>query len=252
MQCSTVCVPSSLPCLVRSVQHQRNARICLFAIRSLSHEIGYLRVHIDRRNNSRTFETWHVPPLLVLIPRAESSAAMARSASCPAPRISSTTTDRSAAKAPALADTAALSASPPFPARRRLSAPFGLPSFTPRALATAGASFVRPEIASRSACATSAMIPTVRSFASGMSTATKRTPLSRRAKRNAAFRLSWSSLTITSVAPVTFARCSALASSGRSAFRPLSTSVNRANNSAPREIAKSSMVLRCASRPRPG
>ena len=59
----------------------------------------------------------------------------------------------SAANAAAFADTVARSAAPPFPARRRLSAPFGLPSFTPRAFATARASFVRLEIASRSASA---------------------------------------------------------------------------------------------------
>ena len=49
----------------------------------------------------------------------------------------------------------------------------GLPSRTPRFLVTANASFVRREIASRSACANSAMIPTVRSFASGRSTPAK-------------------------------------------------------------------------------
>jgi hypothetical protein len=43
---------------------------------------------------------------------------------------------------------------PPFPARRSAAAPFGLPSLTPRAFATASASFVRFEIASRSCCAT--------------------------------------------------------------------------------------------------
>lgn len=125
-------------------------------------------------------------------------------------------------------DTAPRSATPPLPARLRLQAPFGLPSFTPRALATASASFVRCEIASCSACATSAIMPTVRSFAYGMSKATNCAPLSRMAKRNAALRLSRSSFAITSVAPVTLARCKALASSGRSALRPLSTSVNRA------------------------
>ena len=76
-------------------------------------------------------------------------------------------------------------------------------------------------------------------------------PLSRSARRNAALRDSRSSLAITSVAPVTLARCSALASSGRSALRPLSTSVNRARTSAPCDAAKSSITLRCASSPRP-
>ena len=83
---------------------------------------------------------------------------------------------------------AALSGAPPLPARLSAAAPLGLPSFTPRLLATASASFVRFEIASRSCCATSAMIPTVRSFASGRSTAAKRTPLSRSVSRKAAFR----------------------------------------------------------------
>ena len=72
------------------------------------------------------------------------------------------------------------------------------------------------------------MIPTVRSFASGRSTAANFTPLSRSVSRKAALRDSRSSLAITSVAPVTLARCSALPSSGRSGLRPLSTSVKRA------------------------
>lgn len=95
------------------------------------------------------------------------------------------------------------------------------------------------------------MISTVRSFAAGMSTATNLTPLSRTARQTAAFRESRSSLAISSVAPETFARCSAFASSSRSAFRPLSTSVNRARTSAPREAAKSSVTFRCASSPSP-
>ena len=95
------------------------------------------------------------------------------------------------------------------------------------------------------------MMPTVRSFASGMSTARNRTPLSRRASRNAALRESRSSLAMTSVAPVSRASWIALPSSGRSGFRPLSTSVNRPITSAPRTCAKPSIVLRCASRPSP-
>ena len=54
------------------------------------------------------------------------------------------------------------------------------------------------------------MIPTVRSFASGRSTAANLTPLSRSVSRKAALRESRSSLAITSVAPVTLARWSAL------------------------------------------
>ena len=102
---------------------------------------------------------------------------------------------------------AARSGAPPFPARLSAAAPLGLPSFTPRLLATASASLVRLEIASRSGLATSAMIPTVRSFASGRSTAANLTPPSRSVNRKAAFLDSRSSLAITSVAPVTLARC---------------------------------------------
>jgi hypothetical protein len=40
------------------------------------------------------------------------------------------------------------------------------------------------------------MIPPVRSFASGMSAARNRTPLSRSVNRNAALRESWSSLAV--------------------------------------------------------
>jgi hypothetical protein len=49
-----------------------------------------------------------------------------------------------------------------LPARLSAAAPLGLPSRTPRPLATASASLVRLEIASRSTWATSAMMPTVR------------------------------------------------------------------------------------------
>jgi hypothetical protein len=87
----------------------------------------------------------------------------------PPARRSAITGARSRAWASALAATVARGAAPPFPGRLSAAAPFGLPSFTPRALAAARTSRVRFEIASRSACATSAMIPTVRSFASGMS-----------------------------------------------------------------------------------
>jgi hypothetical protein len=104
---------------------------------------------------------------------------------------------RSAAKATAFAGTTALSAAPPLPARLRLAAPLGLPRFTPRALTTASASFVRREITSRSVCATSAMMRTARSFALGMSTATNCTSLWRTSSRKAAFRLRLSNFAIT-------------------------------------------------------
>lgn len=61
--------------------------------------------------------------------------------------------------------------------------PIRIAQLDPTRLATARVSLVRRAMASRSACATSAMMPTVRSLASGMSTATKRTPESRRARR---------------------------------------------------------------------
>jgi hypothetical protein len=60
-----------------------------------------------------------------------------------------------------------LSAALPLPDRLKADAPFGLPSFTQRAFAAASASFVRLELASRSYQATRAMLPTVRSLASG-------------------------------------------------------------------------------------
>lgn len=64
----------------------------------------------------------------------------------------------------------------------------GFPKFTPRALATARASSVRREIASRAARAASAVMPTVRSLASDMSTAKNRTPLWRTVSKKAALR----------------------------------------------------------------
>ena len=54
---------------------------------------------------------------------------------------------------------AALSGAPPLPARLSAAAPLGSPSRTRRLLATASASLVRFEIASRSCCATSVVIP---------------------------------------------------------------------------------------------
>lgn len=137
-----------------------------------------------------------------------------------------------------------------FPARRQLAAPFVLPSLTRRALATANASLVRREIAARLPWATSAMMPMVRSFAPGISTAPNRTPLSQTANRNAAVLPSRSSFAVTSVAPVIYARCSALVSSGRSALCPLSTLLNSGRTSARPEASKSSITLRRASRPR--
>jgi hypothetical protein len=87
------------------------------------------------------------------------------------------------------------------------------------------------------------MMPTVRSFASGMSTARNLTPLSRSVSRKAALRESRSSFAMTRVAPVSRARFSASWSLGRSAFRPLSTSVNRAMTVASLDAAKSSIAF---------
>ena len=70
----------------------------------------------------------------------------------------STTGARSWACRSALRAMAARSGAPPLPGRLRASAPLGLPSFTPRFLATLSASLVRLEVASRSCCATSAMM----------------------------------------------------------------------------------------------
>src|SRR6056297_3011420 len=105
------------------------------------------------------------------MPRACSASAMPRRLVAPSARIASTMGARSRAKASALSETVRRSAAPPSGERRRAAAPLGLPSLTPRALAAASASFVRREIARRSCSATSAMIPTVRSLASGMSAA---------------------------------------------------------------------------------
>lgn len=116
-----------------------------------------------RSSSIMTLATLHFPPRRVLIPRADSSAAIALSEMCPAAWMSARTGARSAANALALADTVARSAAPPFPARRRLSAPFGFPGFTQRAFATASASFVRREIASHSGWATCPVTTTEKS-----------------------------------------------------------------------------------------
>ncbi|MGM0583216.1 MAG: hypothetical protein ACQEUZ_00980 [Pseudomonadota bacterium] len=60
---------------------------------------------------------------------------------------------RSCAWRSAFAATAFLRAAPPCPARLSAAAPFGLPSFTPRAFAADSASFVRREIACSSCSA---------------------------------------------------------------------------------------------------
>ena len=87
------------------------------------------------------------------MPRPFSSPAIALGLVAPPERMSSTTDARSRACRSALRAMAARSGAPPLPARLRASAPLGLPSFTPRLLATLSASLVRREIASRSCCA---------------------------------------------------------------------------------------------------
>ena len=102
-----------------------------------------------RRSRLRTVETCQTPPRRVVMPRQSSSRAIWRKEVCPAARISQTISARSAAWRSAFLLTAPRSAAAPSAARRRAAAPFGLPSRTPRALATARASLVRREIASR-------------------------------------------------------------------------------------------------------
>ena len=140
-----------------------------------------------RSRSSRfiTVETCQRPPRRVSMPRAFTRPAMVRRLVAPPERMSSTTGARSCACRSALRAIAARIGAPPLPARLSAAAPSGLPSRTPRLLATLSGSFVRLEIASRSACATSAVIPTVRSFASGRSTAANFTPLSLRVSRKA-------------------------------------------------------------------
>ena len=211
-----------------------------------SQSTGFESEQSSRAKRLRTLDTCQRPPRRVWMPRALSAAAIWRRVVQPSSRKSLMTGASVSAKLSALAATLSRSARPPFPARLSAAAPLGLPSFTPRAFAAASASFVRREIASRSCWATSAMMPTVRSLASGMSTARNRTPLSRRVSRKAALRLSRSSLAMTRVAPVSFARLQRLVEFGRSLRRPLSTSVKRRDHrSAP---ARGEVVDRLALR----
>ena len=130
------------------------------------------------------------------------------------------------------------------PARLGAAAPLGLPSRTPRLLATASASLVRlTEIASRSCCATSAMMPTVRSMASGRSQQDHPQSGGRSGGRGSDSRPSWRS----SAVPVTLARWSTLASCGRSGYAPAPTSIKPPRIVAPRCSAKSWIFWRGAS-----
>lgn len=138
-----------------------------------------------------------------------SSAAMSLRVVAPPARMSAMMGATSRAKLSALAATVARRAAPPFPPRLRLSAPFGLPSFTPRALATASASFVRREFSSRSVSATSAMNPDGQVIR--LRHVHGNEPQSAVAPSQEERRDSRSRLAITSVAPLTSTRCSALA-----------------------------------------
>jgi hypothetical protein len=108
------------------------------------------------------------PPRLVIIPRAFNSAAIARRLVAPVALMSATTCARSCAWTSALALTAARNATAPFPARRRAAARSGCRAGH-RAHEPRRGPFVRREMSSRSACATRAMMPTVRSLASATS-----------------------------------------------------------------------------------
>jgi hypothetical protein len=91
----------------------------------------------------------------------------------------------------------------PLRCDRLPASPAGRQHTTPRSLATARAALVRSEMIRRSACATTAMLPTIISLPSGMTAAANRTPAFRSPSRKCASRLRRSSLAITSVAPCT-------------------------------------------------
>ena len=192
----------------------------------------------------------HCPPRLVRMPWLFSSAAMARRVVWPSARMASTTGARSWAKASALA-------------RRRLGGLAALPCTAerfgavgvaePDAAGLGGRQRLPGAAGDRFALrsATSAMMPTVRSLAWGMSQARNETPLSRASAGRRRCGESRSSLAITSVAPVSRARCRALSSSGRSLRPPLSTSVKRASTWAlPRRVGVDRPPLRRETQPR--
>jgi hypothetical protein len=129
-------------------------------------------------------------------------------------------------------------------------APFGLPSFCPRALAAASAARVRSEILRASSSATAARMCKVRRFAVGLSAAMNSTPLSIMAATKAMLRARRSSFAMITVAPVRRACSSALWSSGRSAFLPVSTSTCSATRTRP-SPRKRATASRWAASPRP-
>ena len=73
----------------------------------------------------RTFDTCHGPPRRVSMPRSFGAAAIVRRLVAPPARMSATTSAKSAACSPALALTARMSSTAPFPASLRASAPSG-------------------------------------------------------------------------------------------------------------------------------
>ena len=168
------------------------------------------------------------------MPRSLSSAAIARRLVAPPARMSSTTGARSRACRSAFRAMAARSGAPPLPARRIASMPFGLPSLHPARLRH------RQRLLGPPGDRLALLLRHQRHDADGEVVRLGQVdrgephPASRSVSRKAALRDSRSSLAITSVAPVTLARCSALPSSGRSGLRPLSTSVKRAISVPPR------------------
>lgn len=134
---------------------------------------GQRHCQLNLHNKFRALDIRHKPPRPVSIPRAVSASATARRLTTPLARYPQPPAPDPAC-ASALATTTALSAVPPLPARLRAAAPLGLPSLTLRLghrQRFLGAPGDRP----RSACATSAMMPTVKSLASGMSPIRNRT-----------------------------------------------------------------------------
>ncbi len=101
------------------------------------------------------------------------------------------------------------------------------------ALIACKAAEVREEMALRSCSATTPMMCTVISLASGKSQATNFTPCRSKPVRKCMSRLSRSSLAISSRAPVIRVRAIASVSCGLSACLPLSISSNSPSNSPP-------------------
>lgn len=124
--------------------------------------------------------------------------------------------------------------------------PFGLPSLTPFAFAAFKPSRVLSLIRLPSHSAITASRPTVNSFMSGQSAATKDTLASLRSKISFAFRDKRSSLPTRIVARLRFAIAMALVNSGRWLFLPLSVSTKVSITVPPLEAMNASTAARCA------